>query len=60
MGVIGGIKLTDLYSDYSILKYFGSYSNFEIDMMYPYEREIFTGLLSKNIKDEKEAIKKNK
>ena len=37
-----------------MMKYFGKYSTFEVDNMYPFEREIYHGLLldtKKKIKD---------
>ena len=35
-----------LYKFYHLMKYYGKYSLFEVDNMYPFEREIFFNLLA--------------
>ena len=41
-----------LYKDYNSLVYYTKYSKLDIDSMYPFEREILTGLLNNTIEEE--------
>lgn len=44
-------SLMTLYTSYNYLTYFGNYTKEDIDKMYPFERGIFTGLLTKTKED---------
>ncbi len=54
MGVICESSLSSLYQYYNNMKFYGKYSIFEIDEMLPFERDIFYGLLSKTIEENKQ------
>lgn len=43
--------LMSLYKTYNILNFFGGYTKTDIDSMYPFERNIFVGLLKKTKED---------
>ena len=43
--------LMTLYQSYNFLTYFGHYSKTDVDTMYPFERSIFIGLLTKTKED---------
>lgn len=45
-------NLGTLYQYYSNMKYFGHYSIQEIDDMFPFERDIYFGLLRKTIEEQ--------
>lgn len=52
-------SLETLYNFYSDMKYFGNYTHQEIDEMYPFEREIYFGLLKKTLNEIKNQKSKN-
>ena len=47
--IISNTSLTNLYEQYSDLTYYSHLTKEDIDKMYPFEREIFLGLLQKKI-----------
>lgn len=58
MDVICETSLSSLYQYYSNMKYFGHYSIQEIDDMFPFERDVYFGLLSKTIDEQNKERKK--
>jgi len=44
--------LGTLYNEYHNFKYFGHYSDFEVDNMLVWEREVKMGILTKQLKKE--------
>jgi len=46
--------LGGMYQYYHIMKYYGRYSMFEVDEMYPFERDIFYNFLADTKRKEKE------
>lgn len=49
-------SIQGIYDQYNSLIYFGHYSKLDIDSMYPFERDVFLGILQKTI----EEMNKNK
>ena len=47
-------ELGSIYQYYHIMKYYGHYSLFEVDEMFPFEREIYFNLLLDTKEREKE------
>jgi len=54
MGLVGVSSLKALYNYYSDMKYFGNYSHEDIGDMYPFERDIYLGMLKSTLKEIKE------
>jgi hypothetical protein len=44
-------SLQGMYSQYNTLVYFGHYTKLDIDSMYPFERDVLSGILEKTLKD---------
>lgn len=44
-------SIQGVYSQYNSLIYFGHYSKLDIDSMYPFERDVMSGLLKKTLDD---------
>lgn len=49
--ILSDDNLMSLYKAYNFLNFFGNYSKTDIDGMYPFERNIFIGLLKKTKED---------
>jgi hypothetical protein len=54
--VVTSTSLLNLYNYYNNMKFYGNYSIFEIDDMYPFEREIYTAMLMQYLEEEKQRI----
>lgn len=52
IGSISKFNLTNIYEQYSDITYFSNMTKKDVDDMYPFEREIFMGLIQKKEDDE--------
>ena len=59
MGLAGVSSLHALYNYYNDMKHFGNYSHEDIGNMYPFERDIYLGMLKTTLKEIKEAKERN-
>jgi hypothetical protein len=59
VGLAGVGSLHALYNYYNDMTYFGNYSHEDIGNMYPFERDIYLGMLKTTLKEIKESKERN-